>query len=108
MGGGRASMADGLSAALVTLGGYGALFVPASDETKVAAPSITVVDTIGAGDAFGGGFLTHWARSGLGTGALADPEAGRAGAQVARGVGAPTGARAGASPPRLAEVTADL
>ena len=46
--------------ALVTLGGDGALIVTADAAEQVAAPKITVVDTIGAGDAFGGGFLTYW------------------------------------------------
>src|SRR4051794_33986275 len=79
--GARALLADGPSVALVTLGGDGALIVTASEEVPVTAPSITVVDTIGAGDAFGGGFLTHWARNGLGIDALADPENVRAATQ---------------------------
>ena len=55
----------GVPVALVTLGGDGALIVTADGEVQVDAPKITVVDTIGAGDAFGGGFLTYWARAGL-------------------------------------------
>ena len=61
----------GVPVALVTLGGDGALIVTADGEVQVDAPKITVVDTIGAGDAFGGGFLTYWARAGLTREALA-------------------------------------
>jgi fructokinase len=62
------------------------------------------VDTIGAGDAFGGGFLAWWGARGLGREELADP------AQVAGAtafgilVAARTCERAGADPPRLAEL----
>jgi fructokinase len=106
--GSRALLADGPSVALVTLGGDGALIVTADEEVPVAAPAITVVDTIGAGDAFGGGFLTHWARNGLGIGALADPENVRAATRFACVIAARTCERAGASPPRLSEVVDDL
>src|SRR3954468_1570437 len=106
--GARALLSDGPSVALVTLGGDGALIVTASDETSVGAPSITVVDTIGAGDAFGGGFLAHWARNGLRIGALADPESVRAATRFACVIAARTCERAGASPPRLSEVVDDL
>ena len=36
------------------------MIVTADATEQVAAPAITVVDTIGAGDAFGGGFLAYW------------------------------------------------
>ena len=49
----------------MTLGGDGALIVTADAEEHVEAPKITVVDTIGAGDAFGGGFLASWRLNGL-------------------------------------------
>ena len=81
--GARALLADGPSVALVTLGGDGALIVTSDDEVPVAAPKITVVDTIGAGDAFGGGFIAHWARAGLGVDALRRRR-GRAGGDAVR------------------------
>src|SRR3954466_10504192 len=68
----RNLLEDGPTVALVTLGGEGALVVTAGDETVVAAPKIDVVDTIGAGDAFGGGFLAYWRMKGLDRDRLAD------------------------------------
>src|SRR3954447_1157855 len=56
----RALLDDGPSVALVTMGGDGATIVTASAEIHVPAPAARVVDTIGAGDAFGGGFLAWW------------------------------------------------
>ena len=41
----------------------------------VPVPPATVVDTVGAGDAFGGGFLAWWAEHGLGRDSLTDPDA---------------------------------
>ena len=79
----RALLEDGPSVALVTLGGDGALVVTAGAEERVAAPKIDVVDTIGAGDAFGGGFLTWWRLRGLGREALGRPR-GRTGGDALR------------------------
>jgi fructokinase len=104
----RELLADGPSVALVTLGGDGALVVTADGEYTVAAPKITVVDTIGAGDAFGGGFLAHWARAGLTRDALEDADAVRAATRFACVVAARTCERAGASPPRLSDLDGDL
>src|SRR3954462_7858598 len=91
----RRLLADGPSVALVTLGGDGALIVTAGEEEPVTAPSVTVVDTIGAGDAFSGGFLAHWSRRGLTRDALADPDAIRAATRFACVVAARTCERPG-------------
>ncbi|MDA0173031.1 PfkB family carbohydrate kinase [Solirubrobacter taibaiensis] len=104
----EAARALGVPVALVTLGGDGALIVTPDGEVQVDAPKITVVDTIGAGDAFGGGFLTYWARSGLSRDALQDAEAVRAATRFACVVAARTCERAGASPPRLSDLDGDL
>jgi len=104
----RALLADGPGVALVTLGGDGALIVTGAGEVQVAAPKITVVDTIGAGDAFSGGFIAHWARAGLSVSDLADGEAVRAATQFACAVAARTCERPGASPPRLSDLDGDL
>jgi fructokinase len=60
-----------------------------------------VVDTIGAGDAFGGGFLAWWLSHGLGRAELARDELVVEAARFAAVVAARTVARAGASPPEL-------
>lgn len=100
----RAMLADGPSVVLLTRGGEGATVVTAEPEQDVPAPDVTVVDTIGAGDAFGGAFLAWWRRRGLDR-----EDLGRVGDIVAATrfaclVAAKTCERAGASPPRLAEL----
>jgi fructokinase len=100
----RSLLADGPRVALVTLGGDGALVVTADAQETVAAPKITVVDTIGAGDAFGGGFLTWWRLRGLDRAALADTEAVRGATTFACVVAARTCERPGASPPHLSDL----
>jgi fructokinase len=67
-------------------------------------PRVPVVDTVGAGDSFSGGFLVHWLASGRGRAELANldevVEAARFGITVA-GI---TCQRPGADPPRPDEV----
>src|SRR3954465_13929821 len=84
--------------ALLTLGGEGAMIVTASTETLVPAPRIDVVDTIGAGDACGGGFLAYWRMKGLDRDSVDDAEAVRAATSFACVVAARTCERAGANP----------
>lgn len=104
----EAARALGVPVALVTLGGDGALIVGAETEEQVQAPRITVVDTIGAGDAFGGGFLAYWAKAGLSVSDLGDPDAVRAATRFACVVAARTCERAGASPPRSSDLDGDF
>jgi fructokinase len=104
----RTLLADGPSVALVTLGADGALVVTADTELRVPAPAARVIDTIGAGDAFGGGFLAWWSLRGLGRDALADMEAVREATRFANVVAARTCERPGAQPPRLAEVRSEI
>jgi ribokinase len=47
---------------VVTMGGSGAMVVKRSGATHVAAPSVTAVDTTGAGDAFCGALAAELAR----------------------------------------------
>jgi len=100
----RALLDRGPSVVLLTRGSEGAIAIAAGQEDAVPAPPVDVVDTIGAGDAFSGGWLAHWAEHGLGRGDLARPDAVRAATRFACLVAALTCARAGASPPRRAEL----
>lgn len=101
----RRLLDDGPAVALVTQGASGALVVTAESSTVVPAMPVEVVDTIGAGDAFGGGFLAWWHESGLGRVELADDEAVLAGTRFACEVAALTCAQAGALPPRRSELS---
>ena len=96
--------ASGPPVVLVTNGADAAVIHTGDRETRVKVPRVAVVDTVGAGDAFGGAFLAWWIASGLGRGDLRDPVALRAGAEFAVAVAAITCERAGADPPRLAEL----
>ena len=94
----------GPSAVLLTRGHAGATVISPGRETAVDAPRVEVVDTIGAGDAFGGGFLAWWHARGLGRDDLADHELLVEATRFAAQVAAITCTRSGASPPHLAEV----
>jgi len=85
---------------IVTLGGDGALVVPPEADGAaftVPAPRVDVVDTIGAGDAFLGALLARRPAPG-------DPDALREAVAFACAVAARTCERAGADPPRAAEL----
>ena len=99
------SLLGGARAGVVTRGGDGALVVTAGGAMHVAAPRVDVVDTIGAGDAFGGGLIAWWDMRGLGRDALGDLDALVEATRFACRVAALTCARAGAQPPALAEVS---
>jgi len=98
------SLLGGARAGIVTRGGDGALVVTAAGAMHVAAPEVDVVDTIGAGDAFGGGLVAWWHMRELGREALGDLDAVVAATRFACRVAALTCARAGAAPPTLAEI----
>jgi fructokinase len=75
-------------------------------EISVDVPDATVVDTIGAGDAFGGGFLAWWEGHGRTRSGLADADDVRAAVQLANLVAALSCTRPGADPPWAAEIDA--
>ncbi|MDP1849335.1 MAG: PfkB family carbohydrate kinase [Solirubrobacteraceae bacterium] len=97
----RALLQQGPRAVLLTRGADGATVLSADAETAVPAVPAVMVDTIGAGDAFGGGFLAWWVSNGLGRDELARHELVVAAVHFAAAVAARTVAEAGASPPRL-------
>ena len=68
---------------------------------------VEVADTIGAGDAFGGGFLAWWRSQGFGRDELANQDAVVAAATFGALVAARTVERPGASPPFLHELGLD-
>jgi fructokinase len=100
----RALLDTGPAVVLLTRGGDGVTVVTRDGETDVPALAVEVVDTIGAGDAFGGGFLAWWRREGLGAGDLARTDAVLEATRYAALVAGRTVERAGASPPRLSEL----
>ncbi len=102
----RVLLERGPTVVLVTRGAAGATIVTAAGSEDVAAPQVDVVDAIGAGDAFGGGFLAWLHRDGHGREALADPALVRAATDYGVRVAARTCERAGATPPTRAELPA--
>jgi fructokinase len=100
----RGLLARGPAVVLLTRGAEGAVVMTAGGERVIDAPRVDVVDTIGAGDAFSGGFLAAW-RPASGGGAV-DLEGAAAAAAYGALVAAMTCERAGASPPTLEEVAA--
>jgi fructokinase len=100
------SLLGGARAGVLTCGGDGALVVTPDSAARIAAPAVEVVDTIGAGDAFGGGLLAWWRMHDLGADAFGDIDTVLEGTAFACRVAALTCARGGASPPRLPEVQA--
>jgi fructokinase len=100
----RALLDKGPTLGLLTRGPSGALVITRTAAVAVPAPRAKVVDTIGAGDAFGGGFLAWWserelARDDLGTIDLAVEATAFACLVAAR-----TCSRPGASPPYRSEL----
>ncbi|HET7051385.1 MAG TPA: carbohydrate kinase [Solirubrobacteraceae bacterium] len=89
----------GPTVVLVTQGSRGATVISPAGQTAVPAPPADVVDTIGAGDAFGGGWLTAWIAGGLGREDLGDFDAVVRTTRFAAQVAARTCEQAGAEPP---------
>jgi fructokinase len=101
----RAVLAHGPSLVVVTLGADGAFGVCAGTEVRVAAPAVDVVDTIGAGDAFGAGLLAWlYDHDRLSRDLRLEREELHAALEFACLVASITCTRAGADPPRRAEL----
>ena len=97
-------VARGARVVLFTDGGDAVRIVTRDDVVTVAVPRVEVVDTVGAGDSFGGAFLAFWESAGRGRADLDDAEAVRTTVERAVVVAGITCTRAGANPPRLSEL----
>jgi fructokinase len=102
----RSLLEAGAGCVLVTHGPDPVRAFAAAYELAEPVPPVAVADTVGAGDAFGGGFLAWWVEHGLGRDRLADPGAVRAALAAAARVAALTVARVGAEPPWRHELQA--
>jgi fructokinase len=97
----RALLSYGPKVVLLTQGPAGATIVTERGDFPVAPVPVDVVDTIGAGDAFSGGFLAWWSSHGLGREELSREGLVVEAARFAAVVAARTVGAAGASPPAL-------
>ena len=102
----RGLLALGPRVVLFTDGADSVRILCATDEIVVPVPGVDVVDTVGAGDAFGGAFLAFWERAGLHRDDLTDLAALRGVVERAIVVAGITCTRAGANPPHLSELPA--
>jgi fructokinase len=103
----HALLRRGAKVVLVTAGSAETVVVGAQGEIAVPIPRVDVVDTIGAGDSFGGAFLASWTAAGFGVAELDDLDAVARAAAAANEVAGRTCQRAGADPPRRADLAAD-
>jgi len=101
----RSLVARGVKLVLLTMGAEGTLAVTAAGEELVPTKKIVVADTIGAGDSFGGAFVTWWLDAGLDRAQLADASLAAAATLAAQEVSAITCQRVGADPPHRRELS---
>ena len=92
-------LAQGPRVLLLTDGGNDVRIFTDWAELRVPVPQVPVVDTIGAGDSFCGGFVTWWHRRGFGREELGDSVLLRDATSFATAVSAITCQRVGADPP---------
>jgi fructokinase len=97
----------GARCVLVTNGPSSIHAFTSGDQIAVQVPPVEVVDTVGAGDAFGGAFLAWWAERGLARENLAHSPQVLAAVTAAARVSSLTCARAGAEPPWRHELDTD-
>ncbi|HEY5136660.1 MAG TPA: PfkB family carbohydrate kinase [Candidatus Nanopelagicales bacterium] len=102
----RGLLALGPAVVLFTDGGDSVRLLLANEELVVPVPGVDVVDTVGAGDAFGGAFIAFWERDGHHRDDLTDLAKLRSAVERAIVVAGITCTRPGADPPHLAELPA--
>jgi len=95
----RAVLPRGPRAVLLTAGASSVHVLTTSGETEVPVPRVAVIDTIGAGDSFSGGFLTWWSATGRTVARLGEPAELVPAVAAAIAVAAVTCTRRGADPP---------
>jgi fructokinase len=100
-------LSQGVGAVLVTQGADVARGFCAGGEVSVPVPSVQVVDTVGAGDTFGGAFLGYWLENGFGRRELDDDDLLEAAVAFAVQAAAINCTRAGAEPPTREEMGLD-
>ena len=104
----REMVASGVPVVLFTDGARSVHLLTDAAEYVVPVPAVTVVDTVGAGDAFGGAFLAAWAARGFGRDDLGNGPAVHDAVTAAVAVASITCQRQGADPPRIAELEPTL
>lgn len=97
-------LAAGVRVVLRTDGGRAVEVRGAAFRSVIPVPAVDVVDSVGAGDAFGGGFLAAWVAAGRDRTAFADQSAVEDAVRLGIRVASITVTRAGADPPTLAEL----
>jgi fructokinase len=100
----RGLLSHGPHVVLLTDGGRPVRIVSAEVVDELPIPAMNVVDTVGAGDAFGGGFLVAWIRAGRRREDVGQRESLMAATVFAIAVAGLTTTRAGAEPPAAAEM----
>jgi fructokinase len=97
-------LAQGPACVVVTDGGAPVRAFAGGRQIRADVPGVPVVDTVGAGDAFGGAFLTWWIGNGLSRSELGDAETVRGATQAAILASVVATTRAGAEPPWAREL----
>jgi fructokinase len=92
-------LGQGPACVVVTDGAAPVRAFAAGEVIRAEVPPAMIVDTVGAGDSFGGAFLAWWAGQGLGRADLADPAAVRGATLAAVEASVLTTTRRGAEPP---------
>jgi fructokinase len=99
-------LASGPGCVVVTDGAAAVRAFAAGQEIRAEVPPVNVVDTVGAGDAFGGAFLAWWIGNGFGRDALRDPDTVGRATRAAIYASVVTCTRRGAEPPWASELVA--